>query len=46
MSIVKSFGNVRIFDILAASEIGDGAGDLDDFEIGAGGKGELIGGGF
>lgn len=40
----QGFGEVIFLYGVAGSEIGDGLGDFDDFEIGAGGEVELFGG--
>ncbi len=42
-SVLDCFSQMRLFDPLAADEIGDGAGDLEDAGVAAGRKAEAVG---
>lgn len=41
-SISDGFGEVHGLHVLAASQVGDGAGDLQDATVGTGGEGETL----
>ena len=43
LSVGKSFGDMIGFDVYGVSEVSDGAGNLDDFKVAAGGKIEGFG---
>ena len=45
-SKTEGFGNVIFVYLLGRFEVGNSAGNFDDFEVGAGGKLEICGRGF
>ena len=45
-SKTEGFGDVGLVDFFSLFEIGNRAGDFDDFEVGAGGKLKFFGRGF